>query len=191
MSRDIAKLNAVELERGLTMTASWHDEFKDSSWVFVGGLAFELTEGDILTVFSQWGEIVDMELVRDKATGKSRGFAYVCYEDQRSTVLCVDNFNGSTLLERTLKVDHHRYKHKKDEKETDAFHRVNAIVEANREHARKLETQYVEVPYTKEELEDPMHEYISSTKSKRKSSHKHKSGHKHKSHKDKKRREDD
>lgn len=33
-------------------------------------------------------------MVRDKATGKPRGFAFICYEDQRSTILAVDNLNG-------------------------------------------------------------------------------------------------
>jgi len=40
------------------------------------------------------GEIVDCNLIRDKDTGKSKGFAFLAYEDQRSTVLAVDNFNG-------------------------------------------------------------------------------------------------
>ena len=37
----------------------------------------------------RYGEVVDVNLVRDKATGKSKGFAFVAYEDQRSTVLAV------------------------------------------------------------------------------------------------------
>jgi RNA-binding motif X-linked protein 2 len=32
--------------------------------------------------------------MRDRKTGKSRGFSYVAYEDQRSTILAVDNLNG-------------------------------------------------------------------------------------------------
>jgi RNA-binding motif X-linked protein 2 len=36
--------------------------------------------------------------MRDKKTGKSRGFAFVAYEDQRSTVLAVDNFNGAEVI---------------------------------------------------------------------------------------------
>jgi RNA-binding motif X-linked protein 2 len=44
--------------------------------------------------------------VRDKKTGKSRGFAFIAYEDQRSTVLAVDNFNGIDLCGRTIRVDH-------------------------------------------------------------------------------------
>ena len=66
----------------------------DSAWVYAGNLAYTLTEGDLITVFSQWGEISNINLVRDKDTGKSKGFCFICYEDQRSTILAVDNFNG-------------------------------------------------------------------------------------------------
>merc|ERR1711871_468200 len=62
--------------------------------------------GDVLCVMSQWGEIEDINLVRDKDTGKFKGFGFVKYEDQRSTILAVDNFNGAELLERTMRVDH-------------------------------------------------------------------------------------
>lgn len=54
----------------------------------------------------RFGEIADINMPKDKTTGKSRGFAFVMYEDQRSTVLAVDNLNGSTVLGRTLRVDH-------------------------------------------------------------------------------------
>lgn len=37
----------------------------------------------------RYGEVVDVNLVRDKATGKSKGFAFLAYEDQRSTILAV------------------------------------------------------------------------------------------------------
>ena len=42
----------------------------------------------------RYGEIVNINLVRDKKTGKTKGFCFLCYEDQRSTILAVDNFNG-------------------------------------------------------------------------------------------------
>lgn len=44
--------------------------------------------------------------MRDKKTQKSRGFAFVCYVDQRSTDLAVDNLNGISLCGRNVKVDH-------------------------------------------------------------------------------------
>ncbi len=54
----------------------------------------------------RWGEIVNLNLLRDKKTGKSKGFAFICYEDQRSTILAVDNFNGIKLADRSIRVDH-------------------------------------------------------------------------------------
>ncbi|KAI0268149.1 hypothetical protein BC834DRAFT_821661 [Gloeopeniophorella convolvens] len=103
--REINKINERELELGVG-SASWHDEYKDSAYIFVGGLHFDLTEGDVVTIFSQYGEVVDVNLPRDKETGKTKGFGFLMYEDQRSTVLAVDNLNGATVLDRTLRVDH-------------------------------------------------------------------------------------
>ena len=45
-------------------------------------------------------QIEDLHLVRDKGTGKSKGFAFLKYEDQKSTVLAVDNFNGIKVRAR-------------------------------------------------------------------------------------------
>lgn len=97
--------------------ASWHTDYRDTAYVFIGGLPFELSEGDLLTIFSQYGEPTYLNLVRDKETGKSKGFAFLKYEDQRSTDLAVDNLGGSVVMGRTLKVDHTRYKRKEGEEE--------------------------------------------------------------------------
>ncbi|KAB5594620.1 Zinc finger CCCH domain-containing protein 25 [Ceratobasidium theobromae] len=78
----------------------------NSAYVFIGGLHNDMTEGDVITVFSQYGEVMDVNLPRDKTTGKQRGFGFLMYEDQRSTVLAVDNLNGAQVLGRTLRVDH-------------------------------------------------------------------------------------
>ncbi|CAI8044500.1 RNA-binding motif protein, X-linked 2 [Geodia barretti] len=63
-----------------------------------------------------YGEIVNINLVRDRKSGQSKGFCFLAYEDQRSTVLAVDNLNGFKLCGRTLRVDHvHQYRRPKDE----------------------------------------------------------------------------
>ncbi|PSN42179.1 hypothetical protein C0J52_09854 [Blattella germanica] len=116
--KNIKKLSELELKRNLK--TSWHDQYKDSAWIFIGGLPYDLTEGDVICVFSQYGEVVNLNLVRDKATGKSKGFCFLCYEDQRSTVLAVDNLNGIKLLGRTIRVDHvSDYKPPKDSDKLD------------------------------------------------------------------------
>ncbi|CAH8286908.1 unnamed protein product [Schistosoma turkestanicum] len=91
-------MNEKELSLGHTGTvSSWHRQYKDSAWIYVGGLHYDLTE------------------VRDKKTGVSKGFAFVCYEDQRSTVLATDNLNGIKLGGRIIRVDHvEKYRVPKD-----------------------------------------------------------------------------
>lgn len=76
--QEISRINERELEQGLSGKASWHHEYKDSAWVFVGGFPYDLTEGDLLCFMSQWGEIEDINLCREKETGKSKVRTLVC-----------------------------------------------------------------------------------------------------------------
>lgn len=112
--------------------ASWHADYRDTAYIYIGGLPFDLSEGDIITIFSQYGEPVHVNLVRDKETGKSKGFAFLKYEDQRSTDLAVDNLGGASVLGRILKVDHTRYKSKDDGENIDNAKDVSSL-EARRE----------------------------------------------------------
>nr|XP_030702376.1 RNA-binding motif protein, X-linked 2 [Globicephala melas] len=48
----INELNEREVQLGVAEKVSWHSEYKDSAWIFLGGLPYELTEGDIICVFS-------------------------------------------------------------------------------------------------------------------------------------------
>ncbi|KAL2849237.1 hypothetical protein BJY01DRAFT_233646 [Aspergillus pseudoustus] len=116
--RQVQALNKRELENAVPPEASWHADYRDTAYIYIGGLPFDLSEGDIVTIFSQYGEPVHVNLVRDKETGKSRGFAFLKYEDQRSTDLAVDNLGGATVLGRILRVDHTRYKKRDEEEDT-------------------------------------------------------------------------
>ena len=104
---EIIRINEEELKKGYVNTpATWHSKYANSAWVYMGNLPHELTEGDILCVMSQWGEIDDINLVRDEDTGKSRGFGFLKYQDARSCILAVDNFAGIKILGRSIRVDH-------------------------------------------------------------------------------------
>ncbi|KAH0445947.1 hypothetical protein IEQ34_025218 [Dendrobium chrysotoxum] len=128
--REIQRINERELDLAVEGAASWHDDYRDSAYIFVGNLDKRLTEGDVITIFSQYGEILDINLPRipegglrhqrgidaegesklsndqkqQQQSGKPgdrRGFGFILYEDQRSTILAVDNLNGFQLLNRT------------------------------------------------------------------------------------------
>jgi RNA-binding motif protein, X-linked 2 len=103
----IHRANEEELKLGLAGgSGSWHTRYAHSPVIYIGGIPDSLTEGDVLTIFEQMGRIVHINRVRDKETGKPRGFAFIAYHDVRSTVIAVDNFNGIKILGNTLCVDH-------------------------------------------------------------------------------------
>ncbi|ODQ79939.1 hypothetical protein BABINDRAFT_167044 [Babjeviella inositovora NRRL Y-12698] len=117
--KSIQKLNQQELDANISASASWHADYKDTSYIYIGQLPYELTEGDLLTVFSQYGVPSNIKLVRDPESGKSMGFGYLKYEDYRSCVLAVDNLNGIDISGRKILVDHGYYKLREGERESD------------------------------------------------------------------------
>ena len=170
--RAIQELNKRELENNVSTNASWHTDYRDTAYVYIGGLPLTLSEGDILTIFSQFGEPTYVNLVRDKETGKSKGFAFLKYEDQRSCDLAVDNLGGATIMGRVLKVDHTRYKRKDEEEEEE---REQALRRAENTKTDSEDEEVKRRPLLKEEVElqkllkdhdddDPMKEYMINEK---------------------------
>ena len=98
MRNQATQLNSKEFQKDIKENTSWHEAYKNSPHIYVGGIPFELNEGDILTVFAQYGKIKKINLVREKETQKSKGFAFLSYENPKSAVLAVDNFDGIKVL---------------------------------------------------------------------------------------------
>jgi RNA-binding motif protein, X-linked 2 len=115
--RQTQLLNKRELENAIPPSASWHADYRDTAYIYIGGIPLDVSEGDVVTIFSQYGNPTHINMIRDKDTGKSKGFAFLKYEDQRSCDLAVDNLGGAEVLGRMLRVDHTRYKKRDDEDE--------------------------------------------------------------------------
>lgn len=94
MRNTASKINAAELAKGVQDSASWHDDYKNSPYVYIGSLPFDVSEDDLKTVFSQYGVVSKVNLVRDRETQKSKGYAFLAYENPKSAILAVDNFDG-------------------------------------------------------------------------------------------------
>lgn len=53
----ISELNACEVQLGVAHEVSWHSQYKDSPWVSLGGLPYELTQGGHhVCVLTIWGD---------------------------------------------------------------------------------------------------------------------------------------
>jgi RNA recognition motif-containing protein len=76
--------------------------------LFVGNLSFNTTEGEVLDLFKQAGTVSSCELMVDKFTNKSRGFAFVQMETQEQANAAIAQFNGKEFGGRALTVNEAR-----------------------------------------------------------------------------------
>ncbi len=73
--------------------------------LFVGGLPWKTTEKELKEAFSKFGEVEDVKVIRDKRTGKSKGFGFVTFESNESALKAKEGMNNTTFGDRTIKVD--------------------------------------------------------------------------------------
>ena len=76
--------------------------------LYVGNLAFETTENDLQDLFEQHGTVAQVNLMMDRMTGKSRGFAFVTMNDDEQAKAAMSATNGKELNGRALNVNEAR-----------------------------------------------------------------------------------
>ncbi len=76
--------------------------------LYVGNLAFSTEEGAIENLFAEAGPVQPFSLVRDRATGQSRGFAFVEMETEEGAKAAIDRFHEKELDGRRLTVNEAR-----------------------------------------------------------------------------------
>ncbi len=73
--------------------------------LFVGNLSFNTTEGEVHDLFQQAGTVSSCELIVDKFTNKSRGFAFVTMGSEAEASAAISQLNGQQLGGRALTVN--------------------------------------------------------------------------------------
>jgi cold-inducible RNA-binding protein len=73
--------------------------------IYVGNLNKSTTQEEINTLFAQAGTITSVDLIKDKGTGKSKGFAFVTMPEQAEAEKAISMFNAYSLAENELKVN--------------------------------------------------------------------------------------
>ena len=77
----------------------------NESRLFVGNLAYQTMENDLQEYFSQAGVVTSVNLMLDKFTGKSRGFAFIEFSTSEEANKAVEMFHGKELQGRALTVN--------------------------------------------------------------------------------------
>ncbi len=75
------------------------------SKLYVGNLAYSVTNDDLQALFSQVGKVASAAVVSDKFSGQSRGFGFVEMESSGDAAKAISEFDGKDLKGRNLKVN--------------------------------------------------------------------------------------
>ncbi len=78
--------------------------------LYVGNLAYATTESDLENLFAQSGTVESVRVMRDMATGRARGFAFVEMATDEEAQKAAAQFNGHSLGGRPLTVNEARPK---------------------------------------------------------------------------------
>lgn len=73
--------------------------------LYVGNLSYSTTEDELRALFTQAGTVKSVTLIKDRASGRSKGFAFVEMTTQAELEKAISELNGSLLDDRALKVD--------------------------------------------------------------------------------------
>ena len=73
--------------------------------LYVGNLPFTTTEEELRTLFEQAGQVMTIDLIKDRYTGSSKGFAFVTMSSQSEAEKAMSMFNGYSLENREMKVN--------------------------------------------------------------------------------------
>ncbi len=73
--------------------------------IYVGNISFQTTEQDIDAAFSAFGQVDKVQIVKDRDTGQSRGFAFVEMSDDAAANQAMEALNGADLGGRNLTVN--------------------------------------------------------------------------------------
>lgn len=79
-----------------------------SSKLYVGGLPYSVTDGQLEEIFSEHGSVQSARVISDKFTGQSRGFGFVEMGSSEEAQKAMEALNGTQLEGRTLVVNEAR-----------------------------------------------------------------------------------
>ena len=72
--------------------------------LYVGNLSYTTSETDLQTLFAEAGAVKSVALIKDRDSGRSKGFAFVEMENQKDMQNAISMFNGKDFQDRALAV---------------------------------------------------------------------------------------
>ena len=78
--------------------------------IFVGNLSYDTTQDELYAAFAAYGTVERVNIVKDRDTGKSRGFAFVEMTESQEAETAISHLNGAQVNGRAMNVNEARPK---------------------------------------------------------------------------------
>jgi RNA recognition motif-containing protein len=89
-----------------------HEEMSSQEYknmrLYVGGLPYQTNEHDLTELFEQIGQVIEVTVITDRDTGRSKGFGFVQMGDEQAARTAIERLNGTLLGDRTITVNEAR-----------------------------------------------------------------------------------
>ncbi len=72
--------------------------------LYVGNLAYNVTEDDLKSLFSEYGEVASVNIVKERFSGQSKGFGFVEMPNNSEADKAIKALNGSKVKEQSIKI---------------------------------------------------------------------------------------
>jgi len=76
--------------------------------IYVGNLPFSTTDEELANIFQSYGEVSSSRVVKDRYTGRSRGFGFVEMDSDEAADKAITELNGKSIDGRAIKVSEAR-----------------------------------------------------------------------------------
>ncbi|NLB66284.1 MAG: RNA-binding protein [Lentisphaerae bacterium] len=73
--------------------------------IYVGNLSFRANDEDLLAAFEPFGEVVSARVIKDKESGRSRGFGFVEMPNADEANAAIDKLNNTEIVDRPVRVN--------------------------------------------------------------------------------------
>jgi RNA recognition motif-containing protein len=83
--------------------------------IYIGNLSYDVTEEDLQKAFEDFGQVESVNIVKDRYSGRSRGFGFVEMSAEADAESAIEGLNGKELKGRTLNVNKARPRSRDDQ----------------------------------------------------------------------------
>lgn len=73
--------------------------------IYIGNLNYRTTEETVRSLFEEYGEVITVKLIKDRETGRKKGFGFVEMESEDEATAAIDALNDQELEGRNIKVN--------------------------------------------------------------------------------------